>query len=195
MKKKITVFFLLIICVCVVSCGKKEEAPEFADALFVKLSYTPVDINSDELTYTINIEIYQDSTMRIYADDFIKWYGDEEPETINISISNEDLENVKKSIIENDLYSMQRDVGNKDNMAGVKKSLIIYTKDGEYSVYGINPSNKRFNYVFDMITDLNREELVDYIDSIDLIQKNGAKNDVGIYITDEDDNIIFKKKI
>ncbi len=193
MKKIYTVFLSVLICLFFTSCGIKSNAPEFADEMFVKLSYTPVDIRSEEYIYTMNIEIYQDMSACIYADDFIKWYGEDEPERVWITLSEQDIKDIKKCINDNKLYEIQRDVGNKDDIAGVRKSITVYTKDSEYSISGLSPSNKNFNAVYDLITDKVRTKVTNYTDGIEEIQKKGKADDVGIYITNETDSIVFGK--
>ena len=76
MKKIYAGLLIVLICLSLASCGKKEKGPDFADDMFVKLSYTPVDMRSEEYVYTMNVEVYQDSSVCIYADEFIKWYGE-----------------------------------------------------------------------------------------------------------------------
>ncbi|MBQ9278168.1 MAG: hypothetical protein IJ224_05995 [Lachnospiraceae bacterium] len=193
MKKIYAGLLIVLICLSLASCGKKEKGPDFADDMFVKLSYTPVDMRSEEYVYTMNVEVYQDSSVCIYADEFIKWYGENEPERVWIDLSESEIDDIKKCIVDNKIYEIQRDVGNKDNIDGVRKSIYVYTKDGEYQVTGLNPSNKQFNKVYDFITDLVRTEMTDYAENIDKIQKDGKEADVGIYITDANDSIVFEK--
>ena len=132
-RKKLIFIPLLLLAVCLVSCEKKNKAPEFADDLFVMLSYEPA--NSDDIakTYKLNVEIYRDGTVRIYANDFLKWYGKDVPGIQTSTISQDDVKKIEKMIIDEDLYHLQRDVGNKTNMEGIK-TLTVYTKEEEYSV-------------------------------------------------------------
>ena len=193
-RKKLIFIPLLLLAVCLVSCEKKNKAPEFADDLFVMLSYEPA--NSDDIakTYKLNVEIYRDGTVRIYANDFLKWYGKDVPGIQTSTISQDDVKKIEKMIIDEDLYHLQRDVGNKTNMEGIKKTLTVYTKEEEYSVYGINPSNKSFNKVYDFIYELTFEKTATYITKIDEIQRKGVENDVGLYIKDNFGNIVFVKE-
>ena len=193
MKKVYISLLLVLMCLFLASCKKKEKGPDFSDEMFVKLSYTPVNISSEEYTFTINIEVYQDAKAYIYADDFVKWYGEAEPEKVLVNLTDDDISGIKKCIVDNKIYELQRDVGNKDNIEGVRKSITIYTKDDEFNVSGLHPSNRQFNKVYDMISDLVRTELTGYMDDIENIQKAGKENDVGIYITDENDSIVFEK--
>ncbi len=198
MKKHIGVLNILIIyvmlAISLTSCVGKDSYPAFSDGLFVKISYTPVNVNEDETTFTVNVEILQDGTMYIYADNFVKWYGENEPDRMKLKLSDEEVEDVKKSIIREGLFDMHNDVGNKDITEGIRKEIIIYTAEGEYSIYGINPSNRSFNKVYEQIYGLRREELVTYVDKINEIQETGSRNDVGIYLTNQSGNKIFLKE-
>ena len=193
--KKYLIYILLLLSgLCLTSCKNKNKAPEFADDLFVMLSYEPA--NSDDIakTYKLNVEIYRDGTVRIYTNDFLKWYGKDVPGIQTSTISQDDVKKIEKMIIDEDLYHLQRDVGNKTNMEGIKKTLTVYTKEGEYSVYGINPSNKSFNKVYDSIYELTFGQTATYVSKIDEIQRKGAENDVGLYIKDNSGNIVFRKE-
>lgn len=193
-RKNLIFIMLFLLGMCLVSCEKKNKAPEFADDLFVKLSYEPANSDNIEKAYKLNIEIYRDGTVRIYANEFLKWYGKDVPGIQTSTISPDDEKKIEKMIIDEDLYHLQRDVGNKTEMEGIKKTLTVYTKDEEYSVYGINPSNKSFNKVYDLIYELTFENMATYITKIDEIQRKGVENDVGLYIKDNSDNIVFAKE-
>ncbi len=191
-KARFIIFFWFLI--LLTACSGKKKMPDFAEGTIVSLSFTPVNVNSDATTYTMNIEVNQSGELIIYADGFSKWYGKDEPEVIHLNITLDKVEEIKNLIEEEDLYNLHKDVGNKDNMEGIKKSLTVYTVEGEYTVYGLNPSNRSFNRVYDYIYDLELEELASYTTRINSIQTNGLKNDIGIVITDVNDEIIFTKE-
>ena len=193
-KKSMFIILVLMICICSVSCKKKKRAPEFADDLFVTLSYEPANNDDIAKAYRVNMEVYQDGTVRIYANGFVKWYGKDVPGIETFKISEDDVKKIKKLIVDEDLYHLQRDIGNKNNMEGIKKTLTVYTKDGEYSVYGINPSNRSFNKVYDFIYELGVEKNATYTAQIDEIQRKGFENDVGLYIKDNFGNVVFAKE-
>ncbi|MBQ9610165.1 MAG: hypothetical protein IJV15_12075 [Lachnospiraceae bacterium] len=176
----------------VCACGKKDNTPEFSDdGMLVKLSATPKDIEEEPFTYTTNIEVYSDGTVKIYADNFSKWYGKDEPDVEELKIDDSELGEIKQAIVDEDLYHLHEDVGNKDGISGVEKKLTVYTKSGEYSVYGINPSNVKFNKVYDLIYGLRRDELATYILYIEDIQKKGSVDDIGVTIEDSCEKILF----
>lgn len=193
-KKNCIIIICTFICVFLGACKGESKTPDFADEMIVKLSYTPVNVENDEMTYTMNIEVYQDSTICIYADGFSKWYGEDEPERMIYNISENELQDIKDAIVEEDLYNLHSDVGNKDNMEGVRKSITIYTVQGEHEVYGINPSNRSFIKVYDLITGLRREELASYVGNVNDIQERGLRNDVGVYLKNQRDEIVFQKE-
>ena len=194
MKKKLFLEIVFIICLCMVSCGKKGNTPKFADGLFVEIYYTPNNINSEEMTYTIHAKFYQDATVCIYADDFSKWYGEDEPEKFEFKIDEIEQKNIKNIIIDEDIYNLRDDIGNKDNMDGVKKSITVYTVKGSHTVYGINPSNRNFNKVYDYISGVIREEISTYISYISDIQEKGINNDVGLCLNDSAGVKVFGKE-
>lgn len=191
--KKILFINLMFILIVLCSCGKNDDTPDFAeDGILVKLSSTPKDIEEAAYTYTTNIEVYNDGTVKIYADSFEKWYGEAEPETVELKIADSDIEEIKRVIIDEDLYHLHENVGNKDDISGVEKTLTVYTIAGKYSVHGISPSNVKFNKVYDYIYGLKRDELTSYIVNINDIQKNGSENDTGLIILDGNGNVLFE---
>ena len=194
MKKNCIIIICTFIFLCLGGCKKASGTPDFADGIIVKLSYTPVNVENVEMTYTMNIEVYQDATICIYADDFYKWYGKDEPEKVYYDIGEDELKDIKDAIIKEDLYNLHSDVGNKDNMEGLRKSITVYTVEGEHEVYGINPSNRSFNKVYELICGLRRTELTAYIGTVEEIQKQGFRNDVGIYLKDKNGEIVFQKE-
>lgn len=191
-KKIILIINLIFILMISGACGEKDDTPDFAtDGLIVTLSSTPKDIEEEAFTYTINIEVYSDGTVKIYADNFSKWYGEGDPKIDELKITESEVDEIKQLIIDEDLYHLHENVGNKDDISGVEKRLTIYTVDDEYSIYGISPSNVKFNRVYDLIYGLKRDELASYILYVNDIQNKGSANDVGISILDSNDNIIF----
>lgn len=192
MKRILVLLFSLIYIIFLCGCKKdNSKMPDYSEEMFVKLRFTPVDVKETELTYSMNVEIYQDTKVVIYADGFSKWYGEDEPEVFETNLNEEQINDIKIAISDNQLWDMHKDVGNKDNLQGIKKEITIYTVDGERTIYGINPSNRSFNYVYDLIYDLERENISVYVDEIDKIQSKGAKNDTGIVICNVNDETVF----
>ncbi|MBR1816046.1 MAG: hypothetical protein IJ763_05025 [Lachnospiraceae bacterium] len=191
--KKILLISMIFTLVLLCACGEESDTPDFAeDGILVKLSARPKDIEEDIYTYTTNIEVYNDGTIKIYAEEFSKWYGEEEPEIVELKITESEIEEIKRTILDEDLYHMHENVGNKDDISGVEKRLTIYTTEGEYSIHGISPSNVKFNRVYDLIYGLKRDELASYLININDIQKKGNINDTGICIIDSNGSIIFR---
>ena len=194
MRIKINIFIISMVFVlsALCACGRQDAAPDFAgDGILVKLSATPKEIEEEPLTYTINIEVYNDGSLKIYADGFSKWYGDEEPKIAELNITRDEIDEIKQTILDEKLYNLHENVGNKDNISGIEKRLTIYTVEGTYSIYGISPSNVNFNRVYDLIYGLRRDELASYTSYVNDIQRRGSANDIGIFILDSNDRVVF----
>lgn len=176
------------------ACGKSKQ-PELSDGAFIKLSTKPVGELEVYNFYTVNVEIYQDGAVKIYADDFKKWMGEEECPVSTTQVTQEEVEELKRLIEENNLYNMREDVGNKDSMDGDRKYLTLYTVDGEHVSGGLNPSNRAFNKIYDYINDIVREELYNYKLEISEIQEQGyiRWQNMGIDITNEQDNVVLSE--
>lgn len=183
---------VVFVLVCMTGCGE-EKQPELADGKFIKLSNTPMGEMSIIDIYTLNIEVHQDKTVIIYADDFDKWLGEGECPIVKTSITDDEINELKQLIADNDLYNMREDIGNKNVKDGDKKSLTLYTVNGGHTSGGMNPSNRKFLKIYDYLYELVREEVYSYKLDISDLQEDGASsmNNQGIRITDYLDNIVL----
>lgn len=191
MKRSIKLLMLLFV-FSLTACGRRTQ-PELAEDVFIKLSTNSVGVMESYKMCTMNIEIHQNGTVRIYADGFYKWLSDEECPVCMTQITSEETDELKGLIAEYDLYNMREDVGNKDSMDGDKKYLTLYTVDGEHTVGGLNPSNRAFLKIFDYINALVREELYTYKLRVYEMQEQGCADMKrrGVKLTDNHDDIVL----
>ena len=155
-------------------CGEKEKTFVAGENELIHLTSTPKGGVETYEIYTTNIMIYVDGTVKIYASDFVKWFGkDDEVPEITFSISLEEVEAIKQLIVDNNLYNLREDVGNKDGISGTFKQMTIYAADGTNITGGISVSNRQFTKSYDRIEGIVREELFLYQTEIDDIQYKG----------------------
>ncbi len=173
MKKYILLGFILCAMLMLGGCGEKEKVFVAGENELIHLACTPRGGVETYEIYTTNIMIYVDGTVKIYASDFVKWFGDNEIPEFTFSISMEEVEEIKQLIVENDLYNLREDVGNKDGISGNVKHMTIYAADGTNTTGGISVSNRQFTRGYDGIENIIREELFLYQTEIKDIQYKG----------------------
>ncbi len=174
MKKYFLLSFILCILFMLGGCGEKRKTFVAGEGELIHLTSTPKgDVESYQI-YTTNIMIYLDGTVKIYASDFVKWFGkeDEIPE-LTLSITPEEIEEIKQLIVDNDLYNLRENVGNKDGISGTIKQMTIYAADGTNTTGGVSVSNRQFTRSYDRIENLVREDLFLYQSEINKIQYQG----------------------
>lgn len=166
---------VLMLCLLLLLVGCKEKEKEFVpgENELIHLSSTPKGGVETYEIYTTNIMIYVDGTVKIYASDFVKWLGDEEIPEITLSLTQEELEQVKQLIVTENLYNLRENVGNKDGIDGVVKKMTIYGQSGTNTTGGISVSNRQFVRAYDAIENMVREELYIYVGEINDIQYKG----------------------
>ncbi|MBE5954153.1 MAG: hypothetical protein E7257_08370 [Lachnospiraceae bacterium] len=174
MKKYVLISFILCALLMLGGCGEKEKTFVAGENELIHLTSTPMGGVETYEIYTTNIMIYVDGTVKIYASDFVKWLGKEEdiPE-ITLNITPEQIEEIKQLIVENDLYNLRENVGNKDGISGTLKQMTIYAVDGTNTTGGVSVSNRQFTRSYDRIENLVREDLFLYQSEINKIQYQG----------------------
>ena len=190
MKKFSLIIMILVLGFVLVSC-KKEKEWDFAEGKFVTLSVTPKGTKEERLSYTLNIDIYDNGDFIISTTDFYKWYDGDLPLPDKYSLTSKWVNDIKDAIKKEKLVDSHKDVGNKTNMVGELKSLTIYTTAGDVEIYGINPSNESFNLVYDMIFERFKENRISYCYKIDCKLNEGISKDIGFEIYDDNDNLLF----
>ncbi len=174
MKKYVLISFMLCALLMLGGCGEKEKTFVAGENELIHLTSTPKGGVETYEIYTTNIMIYVDGTVKIYASDFVKWFGkDDEVPELTFSISPEEVEEIKQLIVDNNLYNLRKDVGNKDGISGTFKQMTIYAADGTNITGGISVSNRQFTKSYDRIEGIVREELFLYQTEIDDIQYKG----------------------
>lgn len=188
MKRKISaVFFVLCMTIMLYGCGDKNDLPKFADGKFISLKSTVLGIEEEYKCYTINIDLKQDGGGVIYASDFSPGYGVEDCPTRPFELSVGDIEEIKGILNEKDIFHMRKDVGNKDMVYGECKIVTAYTNQGEFTTGGLNPSNRDFLEIYDLIYNKVREEVFAYTTELDTLiatQYNAKVMGKNITITD-----------
>lgn len=186
---------VLMLCLILVLGGCKEKKKEFVagNNELIHLTSTPRGGVETYQIYTTNIMIYVDGTVKIYASDFVKWFGNDEIPQMEISLSKDDVEAIEQLIVDQDLYNLREDVGNKDGISGVVKHMTIYAADGTNTTGGISVSNRQFVRAYDRIETMVREELFIYTTEINKIQYDGYVlfNNRSVEITDREGNTII----
>ncbi len=160
-----------MVCLLLMLGGCKEKSKEFVlgDNELIHLTSTPRGGVETYEIYTMNIMIYVDGRVRIYASDFVKWLGYDEVPELSFYISEEELDEIQKLIVEQDLYNLREDVGNKDGISGTVKHMTIYSANGTNTTGGISVSNRQFVRAYDRIEAIVREEL--YLYSSEIAEK------------------------
>lgn len=176
MKRYIAV--VLMLCLTLMFGGCKEKSKEFVagDNELILLTSTPKGGVETYEIYTTNIMIYVDGTVKIYASDFVRWFGAEDIPEMTLQLTPEEIEEIKGLIIAEDLYNLREDVGNKDGISGTVKYMTIYSANGTNKTGGISVSNRQFVRAYDRIENLVREELYIYTNEIDETQYTGHIN-------------------
>lgn len=174
MKKYVLISFILCALLMLGGCGEKEKTFVAGENELIHLTSTPKGGVETYEIYTTNIMIYVDGTVKIYASDFVKWFGkDDEVPEITFSISLEEVEAIKQLIVDNNLYNLREDVGNKDGISGTIKRMTIYGAEGTNTTGGLSVSNRQFTRSYDRIENIVREELFLYQSEINDIQYKG----------------------
>ncbi len=173
MKKYFTLVCFL--CLMLLLGGCKEKDKEFVpgDNELIHLTSTPKGGVETYQIYTMNIMIYVDGTVKIYASDFVKWLGNEDIPELTFTITPDEVEEIKQLIIEQDIYNLREEVGNRDGISGTIKRMTVYAADGTNTTGGVSISNKQFVTVYDGIEAIVREELYLYTGEINSIQYEG----------------------
>ncbi len=173
MKKYVLIGFMLLALLMLGGCGEKEKVFVAGENELIHLTTTPRGGVETYEIYTTNIMIYVDGTVKIYASDFVKWFGHDHIPEFTFSISKEEVEVIKQLIVDNNLYNLREDVGNKDGISGTVKHMTIYAADGTNTTGGISVSNRQFTRSYDGIENIVREELFLYQTEIRDIQYKG----------------------
>lgn len=193
-RKNLFIYFVLCMTIMLYGCGNKADLPQFNEGKFVSLKSTIIGIEEEYKCYTINIELMQDGGGMIYASDFSSDFGVEDCPTRHFELSVDDIEEIKNILIDKDFFSMRKDVGNKDMVYGERKIVTAYTNQGEFATGGLNPSNKDFLQIYDLIYGKVREEVFAYtteLDSMIATQYNAKVQGKNITITDNMQYEIF----
>lgn len=155
--------------------GCTESNKEFVpgDNELIHLTSTPKGGVETYQIYTMNIMIYVDGTVRIYASDFVKWLGNDEIPELTFTITPEEVEEIKQLIIDQDIYNLREEVGNRDGISGTIKTMTVYAADGTNTTGGVSISNRQFVTAYDGIEAIVREELYLYSGEISSTQYKG----------------------
>ncbi len=175
MKKVIFTLCMLLLCVTLAGCNKKEEFI-FGNNEIVTISTTPVGGVETYEMYTINVTIYADGKVLLYADNFNRWMGEEEIPIEEFKIPPVMVENIKTTLFNENIPYLHENVGNKDKIDGTRKTITVYGTPRNHTVGGISPSNRQFNKAYDYIYEIVRENVFIYTTSIKEIQQEGYNN-------------------
>ncbi len=192
MKRILYTIMNIVLLLSLCSCGE-EKQPSFSQEKLIEITSRQVGISDSCKIYTLHICVYNDCTVKIYADDFPFWYGEKAADAVTTTITKDELEDIKKMIIDNDAVALNKNVGNIDMKEGTQKGFIIYADDGSHESGGLNPSNRSFLRVYDFVYNLVREESFIYCSEIENIQLTGYNRrfDIGPRIHDNQDNVVI----
>lgn len=188
-------FVAIILCMmfCIVGCGEEKTQLTFGDGQLVLLTSTPKGQSETYQMYTTNIMIYANGTVEIYASDFARWFGSGEVPIATCYLSGEEVQAIKDIILEQDVYNLRENVGNKDGITGTDKYITVYSATDSHTTGGTSVSNRQFVRAYDGIYEYVREECFNYIGQIEKIQTDGYKayQSRSVYIADDVDNHVF----
>lgn len=176
MKKHFLLIFMLGLILVMGGCKDKNKEFVAGDKELIHLTSTPRGGVETYQIYTTNIMIYVDGTVRIYASDFVRWFGKEDIPELTVKLTQEEIQEIKDLIISEDLYNLRENVGNKDNIEGVIKHMTVYAADGSNTTGGISVSNRQFVRAYERIESMVREELYIYQAEIADVQYKGFVN-------------------
>lgn len=151
--------------------GRGSEKVTFSDGVFLKYTYAPAGEILVYEMFDTNVEVSSDGSVRIYSNDFLEAFMDEYP-IRTMQLSEEDIATLKEAILENDILSLREDISSESN-DGDYFYLTVYTKDGEHRTGGLNPINKKFMAVKDLVYEMTEAEFDDLRDEIRTIQEQG----------------------
>lgn len=173
MRRIIYLFLCLILVFSLSGCGKKKpKLPELEENSFITLS-SHQEGDVDELKdYKITVSVDQSGRVVVVASDFKKWYSEDECPILELTITAEQVEAIKESIVKNDFYHLNENIGSRDMLSGEYRSITVLTKEQEYTTYGLNISNRRFNSLYDSVIEQFREAYYGYIANVNKIQRN-----------------------
>ncbi len=173
MKRILLLSFIFCALMSLTGCGDKEKVFVAGDNELIHLTSTPRGGVETYEIYTTNIMIYVDGTVKIYASDFVRWFGEGEIPEFTFYVSKEEVEAIKQLIVDNNLYNLREDVGNKDGISGTVKQITVYGTEGTNTTGGISVSNRQFTRSYDGVEAIVREELFLYQTEIKDIQYKG----------------------
>lgn len=151
--------------------GKASEKVSFSDGVFLKYTHAPAGEILIYESFDTHVEVSSDGSVRIYCDDFPETFMGEYP-TRTMQLSEEDIAALKEAILENDILSLREDIST-ESLDGDYFYLTVYTENGEHRTGGLNPTNRRFLAVKDLISEMTEEECHDLRDEISAIQEQG----------------------
>ncbi len=172
------VLLVSLLCIVLLCSGCQNKSKEFVpgDSELIQLTSTPKGGVETYEIYTTNIMIYVDGTVKIYASDFVRWFGKEDIPELTVKLTQEEIQEIKDLIVSEDLYNLRENVGNKDNIEGVIKHMTVYSVDGSNRTGGISVSNRQFVRAYERIESMVREELYIYQAEIADVQYKGFVN-------------------
>ena len=176
MKKHFLLILMLGLILVMGGCKDKNKEFVAGDKELIHLTSTPRGGVETYQIYTTNIMIYVDGTVKIYASDFVRWFGKEDIPELTVKLTPEEIQEIKDLIISEDLYNLRENVGNKDNIEGVIKHMTVYAADGSNTTGGISVSNRQFVRAYERIESMVREELYIYQAEIADVQYKGFVN-------------------
>ena len=192
-KKIFLVTVILGLAFCLIGCKEEKKQLTFGDNQLVLLTSTPKGQSETYQMYTMNIMIYANGTVEIYASDFARWFGYEEIPVSTIYLTDEEIQEIKDIIVAQDIYNLRENVGNKDGISGTDKYITVYSATDSHTTGGTSVSNRQFVRAYDGIYEYVREECFNYIGQIEKTQIDGynAYQSRSVYIADDVDNHVF----
>ncbi len=180
-----------------VGCKDKNKKFVVGDNELIMLSFTPKGGVETYQVYTTNIMIYTDGTVKVYASDFIRWFGDEEIPELTLSLDKDKIEEIIQIIKDEDLYNLRENVGNKDGIDGLIRQMTIYSANGTNTTGGISVSNRQFVRAYEKIESMVREDLYLYNGAINEIQYEGYLefNNRNVQLLDKQGKVILDHEL
>lgn len=154
MKKLIVISLMTVFWLS--GCSEKinfvEEGP------FVKMIFRS---NSEEYYldhYPGIITVSHDGELRVFTEEVRNLWTDEveveigeDPPTVELQLSENEVKEIKKVITKNDFLSLDENLTDDGVQDGSMTHITVYMEDGEYRVGGANVSDERFRTIYKAI--------------------------------------------
>lgn len=168
---KNTVLLLLLTAIISFFTGCGRQNIDFSDEVFLKYTSAPAGECEIFAMYDTNVAVSSDGTAEIYCDDFEDVFYDEYPTRL-VDLSEEDITVLKDAIRDNGIISLPEDIS-EESCDGDYRSMTVYQKDGEHHTGGLNPDNKKFKAVEQLLYNMVKDDMAELKKEVNDLQERG----------------------